>query len=131
MIRTGIIETRETSSSFIHFREDGIVQIIFKDDTVIDVANQLENLKVFLEVLGEEKRPFMFEAMEGVTVTREGRDHAVQMESKTPACAYAIVVTNLAYKLIADFYYRFNRPKYPFKVFRKKHEAEAWLRTFI
>ncbi len=43
--------------------------------------------------------------------------------------ATAVVVDTLAYKLIANFYLKFNKPKRPYKVFSKEEEAIKWLKT--
>lgn len=38
----------------------------------------------------------------------------------------AVLVNTLGHKLIANFYLNFYKPDFPFKVFNKINDAEAW-----
>lgn len=40
----------------------------------------------------------------------------------------AIVISNFAQKLIADFYLKFNKPTMPTKIFKSKEKALEWIR---
>ena len=71
----------------------------------------------------------MFFAAENVSLSKEARDNAVKIEDQSMLGATAVVVDTLAYKLIANFYLKFNKPKRPYKVFSKEEEAIKWLKT--
>ena len=73
----------------------------------------------------------MFEAMDHVTITKEAKEYAVKIEDIAPIKASAILVNNLGYKLIAEFYYRINKPRKPFKIFNKEEKAIEWLKQFL
>ncbi|HEY6162883.1 MAG TPA: hypothetical protein VI112_16760 [Bacteroidia bacterium] len=115
----------------ITLRSDGIISILYKEGTVIDLDVQKRVLDVFIELTGNVKRPMLFEALDQCSVTKEARDNAVKMEDKVPASAYAVVAQSLAYKLIANFYLRVNKPRSPYRVFNNKDEAMDWLRLFL
>ena len=68
-------------------------------------------------------------AAENVNITKEARDNAVKIEDQSSLGASAVIVNNLAYKLIANFYMRFNKPKRPFKTFSNEKDAIEWLLT--
>ncbi len=51
------------------------------------------------------------------------------MEDLTPISCTVVYVNNLAYKIIADFYMKFNKPKNPYKVFNKFENGVKWLQT--
>ena len=76
----------------------------------------------------EIKRPFIFSAGEFVSITKEARKNATKMEDQVPVSASAVLVINLAQKLIADFYYKFDKPKNPLKVFRDFDKGIEWLK---
>ncbi|TND07792.1 MAG: hypothetical protein FD123_2943 [Bacteroidetes bacterium] len=86
--------------------------------------------EVFLRITGGEKHPFLFESEGSLWYTREGREFASHIEHKQPFLAVAMVAESLAFRLIADFYGRFYKPKMPYKVFKTREEALDWLKTF-
>ena len=126
-----IVETIEIPECFIRLRSDGIIQITYKVGTIIDVDLQERSIPLFNQLCKDKSRPFLFEAMDEVSVTKEGRENSVVMEPRVPSSAYAIVADSLAYKLIANLYFKINKPKKPYRVFNNKEEAIAWLKTFL
>jgi hypothetical protein len=69
----------------------------------------------------------MFDAMDNVTITKEARENAIKLEEKSPSYASAAIANSLPYRLIANFYLKFNKPGIPFRLFRKEEEALEWL----
>lgn len=94
---------------------------------MITVNFQEKIYQVFHEITGGKKSPFIFEAAEYCTVTKEARVNAVATEDRTPTSATVVCVNNLAYRLIAEFYYKFNKPKQPYKVSADFEEGIQWL----
>lgn len=121
----------EIDEAIIRLRKDGIIHITFKDQTELDTTLQDRLIKIYIELAGKNKRLFLFTAFSDVSITKEAREHAIELESIYPALATAIVADNLAYKLIANFYLKINRPKTPYKIFKTIEEAEEWLKTFM
>lgn len=130
MLSVTYLKTIEIPEAIIHLRSDMIIHIIYKEGVVIDIPVQERVLEKFNELCNGKKLPFLFDAMDHVSVTKEAKINAVEMELKTPVLATAVFAKSLAYKLIADFYLKINKPKTPFKVFRKKEDAIKWLLTF-
>jgi len=110
---------------------DGIVYVRYNKDVTIDIELQAKSLEAFNEITDSKLTPFLFEADEGVSVTKEARDNAVIQEERTPCKATAVVVQNIAYAMVANFYLKFNKPKRPYKVFNNKQEAVDWLKLFL
>lgn len=75
------------------------------------------------------KTPFIFEAGNDVSVTKEARENAIKLEERSPMGACAVIVSNTAYVLIANFYYKFNKPTIPYNVFKKFEKGIDWLKT--
>ncbi len=115
----------------ISLRSDGIVYVFFKEYCTLDLDLQMRLFEAYHHVTQSKLMPFLFLADNGVTVTKEARDNAITLEEKSPCMVTAVVVTNIAYKIIANFYVQFNKPKRPYKVFNNKGEAIEWLKTFI
>jgi hypothetical protein len=117
----------ENDQVIVILRGDGIVHVSFLPNTEITVEFQQVLLNMYNEVTGGKKSLFIFDGGEFVSITKDARENAVAIEETTPTKASAIVVKNLAQKIIADFYYKVNRPKQPYKVFWQFDKAIEWL----
>ena len=111
----------------VTLRSDRIVHVSFLPNTEITVEFQQVLVDMYNEITGGEKSLFLFDGGEFVSITKEARENAVVIEDSTPTKASAIVVKNLGQKIIADFYYKVNRPKQPYKVFWQSDKAIEWL----
>lgn len=121
----------ENDVAIVRSRKDGIVHVTFKEGTEIDADLQDRMIEVYLEICGGRKRPFLYTGIGDVTITKEGREHSKNLEDVFPTTATAVIADNLAYKLIANFYLKVNKPKTPYKVFKDFPSAESWLKKFI
>ncbi|MES2763939.1 MAG: hypothetical protein V4677_17110 [Bacteroidota bacterium] len=126
-----IISEIDLKEANVSLRSDGLVYVFFKENCVLDIELQLRLYESYHKITDSKLNPFLFLADNGVTVTKEARDNAIVLEERSPCAVTAVVVTNLAYKLIANFYMQFNKPKRPYKVFNNKSEAIEWLKTFL
>ncbi|MDO9001242.1 MAG: hypothetical protein Q7W45_15870 [Bacteroidota bacterium] len=124
-------KTIETDEAIVHSRTDGIVHVTFKDGIEIDVALQDKMLKIYTDICLGKKRPFLFSGIGDVSITKEGREHSKNLEDVFPGSASAIIADNVAYKLIANFYLKVNKPSIPYKVFGDILSAELWLKAFL
>lgn len=119
----------ESNNYIITLRKDDIVHVVFKEDAVLDTTLQLEMLDKYIEITKGVPHLFIFDAMLGVEITKEARENASNLETKAPIIAGAIIAKTLAYKMIANFYIKFNKPKHPYKVFNDFNKAVEWLKT--
>lgn len=125
------IKEINTDKVFVALRDDGIGYLYFKDNTELNIELQLELLNMYNSLKDKELLPFLIEAGDGFTITKEARDNAVSLEDRSAIKASAVVVNNLAYKIIANFYLNFNKPKRPYKVFSKREDAVKWLLQYV
>lgn len=128
---TNIVNAIDMPEVSITMKANGIVYVYFKNNCVLDTVLQLKLLENYLIVTDNKPAPFVFLAGDNVTITREARDNATSLEDKSPCMASAVIVNNLAYKLIANFYLQFNKPKRPYKVFTAIEDGELWLKQFL
>lgn len=122
-----LVRKFDFTEAVVGIRKDGIVHVYYKPGTEITVTLQKKMLVIFNEITEGIKHPFIFEAAEYCTVTKEARDNAIVMEDQTPIRITAVYVTNLAHRIIAEFYYKFNRPKQPYKVVSDFNDGIEWL----
>ncbi len=125
------IRSVETSISYLSINDDGIGHMHFKDGITMDIPEQMEHLKGIIELTENYPTPFVVTASEQVTFSKEARNNAIIIEDQSPVSAMAIVIENLAYRLIAEFYLKVQKPKKPFAVFTKKEKAYEWCKQFV
>lgn len=113
----------------IQRKSNDIIYVLFKDNCTLDIDLQMRLLEQYNKIAENKLMSFIFMAAENVSITKEARDNAVKIEDISMIGSSAVVVTSLPYKLIANFYLRFNKPKRPFKVFSNEEEAVKWLKT--
>ncbi|HRE73066.1 MAG TPA: hypothetical protein PK637_15615 [Flavobacteriales bacterium] len=111
--------------------EDNIIHMVYLRDSEITVEEKKNHHRKFKEVTSEKKMPLLLMFEERVTITKEAREFSKKIEDKQPFTACAVLVNNLAYKILANFYAKFYRPAKPFKVFSDVTKAKDWLRQFI
>lgn len=121
------IKTVKHENFEVNLRSDGIVHVYIFANTRITVEMQSLMGDAYNSV-SKVDRPFIFTGGEFVSITSEARANAVDMASSVPIMCSAIVVRNLAQKIIADYYYRFNKPPDPYKVFKNFENGIEWLK---
>jgi hypothetical protein len=124
-----IIDRLEIPEAVIRLRRDDIVHVTFKKDIVLDVVVQMNLLKLYNQITNGKKSYFIFDAEENVSITKEARDNATKIEDLSPTAGSAVIASNLAYRMIANFYVKFNKPKSSLKVVSNMEEAIAWIKT--
>lgn len=128
-INSDIINTIEIPEVIVRMRQDGIVHVTFRKGAVLDLGLQAKLLHINIQITGGKKSYIIYDAEENVTITKEARDNATKIEHLAPIKGSAVVADNLAYRLIANFYLKFNKPKTPYKVFETYEKGIAWLKT--
>ncbi|MES2512614.1 MAG: hypothetical protein V4580_00665 [Bacteroidota bacterium] len=122
-----VTKKTETDAAQISLCSDGIIRVMIKKDIEITPGHFKILFETYNELVQGKKHPFIYYAEEGSsTVSDDGRAYAKASEHLFPKVCNAVVVTRLAHKLLANFYFKFNKPSYPFKVFTRMDEAEKW-----
>jgi hypothetical protein len=122
-----VTKKAETESAQVSVCSDGIIRVMLKKKKEVNAREFKKLFEVYNELVEGKKYPFIYYAEDSsVIVSDDGRNYAKNEEYSFPKVCNAVIVTNLAHKLLANFYFKFNRPHYPFKVFNKMDEAEKW-----
>ena len=127
MASFSVTKKTETDAAQISVCSDGIIRVMLKKKTEVNAEHFEKLFKTYNELVQGQKFPFIYYAEDGSSsVSEDGRAYAKKEEYSFPKVCNAVVVTRLSHKLLANFYFKFNKPSYPFKVFNKMDEAEAW-----
>lgn len=124
-----IIKQITLPEASLSLREDGIIHVFYNNNTVLDVPLQLRMADAFNEITDSQKSYFIFEAGENVVITKEARENALKLEDSTPILASAVVANNLAYRIIAIFFIKVQKPKGQYKVVANLEDALKWLKS--
>lgn len=124
-----IVSEIEIPEAFIRLRSDGIVFVLYKEHVTLDVELQTRMVKLFWQITNQKKAHFIFESDEGFVLTKEARENAIKLEKDTPVIASALIVNNLASRIVANFYIKVNKPKIKNKLFGTMEEAAKWLKS--
>ena len=110
-------------------RADGIVEIDFSDTLEIDVKEAKEMLAA-TGLLTEGKKVLVLNVAGSLTTaTTAAREFAASVDASQFTLAEAYVVSNLAQKIVGNFYVNFHKPQVPTKIFTNAEEAVKWLKS--
>lgn len=112
-------------------RNDGIVEIKWDAELeIIEVKHLAKMQEVVAELGGGKKMPLLFEPHAFLNVSKEGAQFATSEEGVKYTLIIAVLIDNLAKKILLNFFLNFNKALVPTKGFSKKEDALKWLRKF-
>lgn len=106
----------------------GVIQIFWDSSLeTIDVAH-LSKMQQVIGELGEGKKmPLLFMPHDFLHLSKEGGKYATSEEGTRFSQAIAVLVDNLAKRILLNFFLSFNKPKILTKGFTNKEDAFEWL----
>lgn len=119
------------SHSEIFLRNDGIVEILIKESSVIGREECIEITDSYETILESQRFPLLHIIEDYVTIDKEAREYAASEEGLRYSKVEAFVINSLAHKILANFYMKVNKPSVPTKFFRSREEAEDWLSKYL
>lgn len=120
------MKTRRLPHAVLMYRE-GIIIVEFQDNKDIDVREAREQIASCLQLSENIPSPVIIIDVHPNTIVSPAAREIFSKEVPPGArISEAIVITNLAKRLIANFYSRYNRPKNPIKVFANFNDAWKW-----
>lgn len=110
-------------------RSDGIVQVNFGDNIELDLKESVEIIDTIGEFTGGKKALILNIAGKSTSATSAARDYSASVGGLKYTIADAFVVTNIAQKILANFYLSFNKPLVNTRIFDDEAEAVEWLKN--
>lgn len=127
-----VTKVSETTTTLISLCDDGIVRVMLKKNAEVGFQQAKENIQAYSDIAGGNRYAFIFYCEnDNVVYSEEARTYAKNNEALFPKVCMAVLVKTLAHKLVANFYFKFHKPTYPYKVFDKLADAEAWCQQQI
>lgn len=119
-------------SSFATYEiKDGIVYTTIKEGVEIDLEHMDEGIAARDKIQQGSPMLSLTDIRNIYSITNQARSYAAKHERlQQLTTASAILSSTLATKLFANFFVKFDQPKYPTKIFTDKKNAIAWLETF-
>jgi hypothetical protein len=122
-----IVKTLHLPFAELTLDSSGIIRVNYLDGAIIDVPEKKELFNAYQELTNDIKTLFIFRAQSHVNFTKEAKVYSIRVEPLQPFMAIAVVADNLAYQLLADFYFKFYKPKVAYKVVKSEEKAVEWL----
>lgn len=120
------MKTRRLPHSVLMYRE-GVIIVEFQDNKDIDIKEAREQIAACLQLSENIPSPvIIIDVHPNTIVSPAAREIFSREVPPGIRISEAIVITNLAKRLIANFYSRYNRPKNPIKVFANFNDAWKW-----
>jgi hypothetical protein len=112
----------------INFYLNGIVEISW--DTKLKEINKehlIQIKKNIGEIGGGKKMPVYISTIDFLAISDSGKKYSASDEGQAFTLANAVLIDNLAKKILFNFYMNINKPKTLTKAFGTKVDAFAWL----
>ena len=110
---------------------DNIVIIHPVEGALIDIEQLNEHHREIFKLTNGKPGAVLIRSEPLVTITDEARKETIVAEKAKYIIAQAIIVNNIADKIMGTFYIRYNKPKSPTKLFVNENEAIKWLKNEV
>ena len=109
--------------------EFNIVEVEYQAHSTIDTEEALAIVAAIHQFNKGEKRYFLINAtQEFINLTADARSTYAREQTKQQyAIKMAIFVNSLAYRIIGNFFIRYDRPPAPARIFNSRKKAIEWL----
>ena len=122
------IHTLTTSVCQMNVKEDNLIFINIFENATIEIPEVDEMYKSFTALANNEACFLIVTPGHGNTSSEEARKYAAKLKGKN-VIAEALIINNLAIRLLANFYIKVNRPKQKIKIFSTTASALVWINS--
>lgn len=122
-----VLKSIEFEYANIQMLANGIIKIEMFDGHIIDLEECVQITIAQGKLLGG-KQGLMFMVADSTTqFTNSAREFSASKEGLRFSIAEALVIQNLAQKILVSFYLKINKPAKPSKAFNSEEDAIKWL----
>lgn len=118
--------TELENDSIKYWIEDGILHSAFKKDTIMNLEKTMQLIELRHEISNGKKQYWCADFAHLKKYTKEGRDYA-DIHGQDFLYASAAIVNSHITMYLVNIFIKIKNPKIPFRSFKKKEEAVAWL----
>ena len=111
----------------LQLRSDGIVQMNTGEEAYFGIKDAKEYLIALEEITGGIPHLILKVPGEHAMVDSDARSFMAEPEALKFSIAEAVIVKNMAQRIIGNFYIKFDKPEIPVRLFDSMEEAEKWL----
>jgi len=104
-----------------------LAYIVFQPNTLLELDDFKESLATYHKLADGKRLKMLVEFGEHTNATAEGR--VFSQENNPNGIAEALVIRNLAQRILANFYITFHKQDHPIKIFNNKDLALKWLQS--
>ena len=117
-------------SEFLYMEiKEGIIRAKYKSER-IDASVAEQAIQVRLDFTKQQVLPVLVDVSSVKYVTKEAREILSSERAGERVAASAAVIENAVTRSIARFFFKFQHPHYPFKIFNNVESAEHWLKEY-
>lgn len=127
--KLSFIEPIKTSIADLTLLDERIIHILVEDHSEFGMDEMLEIREANAKLAQGKPYCVMIESGSFAEFSKKAKEASASKEHSENRIALAIIIHNLAMKLISDIYLRVNKPVCPTKAFRDKEEALKWLKS--
>lgn len=121
----------ELNKASCELLEEGLINMVIKDYVEIDVEDMIAFREINKMLTGGKEYVVLFEAGVHSSFTKEARELVSSKEYGENRNAVALVIENMAQRIVGNFYININKPSTTTKIFISREEALVWLKKFI
>lgn len=121
----------ELEKASIQVLEPGMIENHIKAGCVLEVPDVIAIKKANMEASNHQPYVVLVTAGLFASISKEARDYVSSDKVAENTIAKAVVVDNLAKRIIGNFYVRFNKPVIPTSLFDNRKEAITWLKKCL
>jgi len=123
-------QTINTSVCKLELKSDNIIFVHTLEDSNIEIPEIDEIHDALDKLVGDKPCYLVVIAATGSNSSNEAREYGARLKGKR-IIAEAIVINNIATRLLANFYMKMNRPTQKIKLFKDESSAHEWIVSLI
>lgn len=122
-----ILKSGSTEHIVFEWRADNILHYYIRDNSFLTMVDIERVLEIVMSWGTSNKYLHLFEGGENSSIDTEVREWASSDKQNKHTVADAIIVKNVAQRIVGNFYIQFNRPVKPTRLFTNRNDAIKWL----
>lgn len=124
-----ILEEFKNETFHLFLRSDGIVQMDTHDDAFFTIKEANEFLEALAKITKSVPHLIIKNPGKHASVDTESRKFMATEEALQYSIAEAVIIKNVAQRMIGNFYVKFDKPQKPIHLFGTVEDAVVWLKS--